>query len=140
MACKEHEKSLAAASKENRKNKRPYKQESDTERIMAYNLKQLANHIRPVAEKYNIPAIYVFGSYARGNTSKESDVDLLIDTEGTDLNSSFQMGGLYNDISSVLPIDFDMITLKHLNSAQLERRLPDLVANVKKDMVKIYER
>ena len=35
--------------------------------------------IRPVAKKYNIDKIYLFGSYARGDATPESDVDLMIE-------------------------------------------------------------
>lgn len=40
--------------------------------------------IRPVAKKYNIDKIYLFGSYARGEATPESDVDLMI--EGGDFD------------------------------------------------------
>ena len=40
--------------------------------------------IRPVAKKYKIDRIYLFGSYARGEATPESDVDLMI--EGGDMN------------------------------------------------------
>ncbi|MBQ9708795.1 MAG: nucleotidyltransferase domain-containing protein [Firmicutes bacterium] len=33
----------------------------------------------PVAKKYSVGRIYLFGSYARGDASAESDVDLLIE-------------------------------------------------------------
>lgn len=36
--------------------------------------------IRPVAKRYQIDKIYIFGSYARGEATSESDVDVLIET------------------------------------------------------------
>ncbi|MGM9606129.1 MAG: nucleotidyltransferase family protein [Oscillospiraceae bacterium] len=51
--------------------------------------------IQPIAEKYQIPAIYLFGSYARGTATDESDIDLLVDITGTSLTSLFSLGALY---------------------------------------------
>lgn len=43
--------------------------------------------VRPVAKKYGIDRIYLFGSYARGEATKKSDVDLLIDGGSIDRKS-----------------------------------------------------
>lgn len=37
--------------------------------------------VRPVAKKYQIDKIYLFGSYARGEATAESDIDVLIETD-----------------------------------------------------------
>lgn len=34
--------------------------------------------VRPLAEKYRISEVYIFGSYARGEADGESDVDILV--------------------------------------------------------------
>ncbi|MCD8223130.1 MAG: nucleotidyltransferase domain-containing protein [Clostridiales bacterium] len=34
--------------------------------------------VRPIASKYGIKEIYLFGSYARGEATKESDLDFLV--------------------------------------------------------------
>ncbi|MDR3294725.1 MAG: nucleotidyltransferase domain-containing protein [Clostridiales Family XIII bacterium] len=33
----------------------------------------------PIAIKYQLPTVYLFGSYARGEATDDSDVDILID-------------------------------------------------------------
>ena len=49
---------------------------------MVYTIDEITARITPVAEKYGIPAVYLFGSYARGTATEDSDVDLLIDMTG----------------------------------------------------------
>lgn len=105
---------------------------------MIYSLDEIREHIMPVAEKYHLPAVYVFGSYARGTAREDSDIDLLVDTEGTDLKSMFSLGALYNDFESVLDKEIDMVTVDTLDqdTQMLSQRI--LRANVKKERVVLY--
>ena len=40
---------------------------------MIYTLDEIKSRVLPVIQKYNIPAMYLFGSYARGEATEESD-------------------------------------------------------------------
>ena len=42
-------------------------------------IKQIRERIKPVVEKHDIKEVYLFGSYARGEATSESDVDLYCD-------------------------------------------------------------
>lgn len=81
---------------------------------MVYTLDEIARRIRPVAEKYRLRAVYVFGSYARGEAKEDSDVDLLVDATGSGL-VAWEYGGLYNDLAEALGKELDMITVATLN-------------------------
>ena len=77
---------------------------------MVYTLEEIGRRIRPVAEKYRLRAVYVFGSYARGDAREDSDIDLLVDTAGSGLRG-FAYGGLYHDLETALEKSIDMVTV-----------------------------
>lgn len=81
---------------------------------MVYTIDQIKAIITPIAEKYHLPAIYLFGSYARGTATEGSDIDLLVDTTGTDLTSLFRLGALYHDLEEALGKKLDLLTLNSL--------------------------
>lgn len=49
---------------------------------MICTLDEIRRIIVPIAQKYNLSAVYLFGSYARGTAREDSDPDLLVDTTG----------------------------------------------------------
>lgn len=78
---------------------------------MVYTLAEIKNKVMPIGEKYRIPAMYLFGSYARGNATENSDIDFLIDTTGTDLTSLLRLGALYCDLEEAFQKPIDLITI-----------------------------
>lgn len=48
---------------------------------MIYTAEEIRRRITQVAVRYRLKAVYLFGPYARGEATDESDVELLIDTE-----------------------------------------------------------
>lgn len=91
---------------------------------MIYTIEELAGIVAPIAEKYQIPAIYLFGSYARGTATDTSDIDLLIDTTGTSLTSLFALGALYCDLEDAMKKPVDLITMSSLQQkAQMQSDL-----------------
>ncbi|MBO6178596.1 MAG: nucleotidyltransferase domain-containing protein [Selenomonadaceae bacterium] len=42
------------------------------------NIENISDLVRPLAKKYKVREIYVFGSYARGEATENSDVDFLV--------------------------------------------------------------
>lgn len=78
---------------------------------MVYTLAEIKNKVMPILEKYRIPAMCLFGSYARGNATEDSDIDFLIDTTGTDLTSLLRLGALYCDLEEAFQKPIDLITV-----------------------------
>ena len=106
---------------------------------MIYTIAEIARRVTPIAEKYRLPAVYLFGSYARGTAKEDSDIDLLVDTTGTGLKSLFSLGALYNDLEEALGKRIDLITVSALEQkAQLpsEAQFRDVIW---KEKVSIYD-
>lgn len=43
-----------------------------------FTIEEIANIVRPIANAYGVQAVYLFGSYARGTATKDSDLDFLV--------------------------------------------------------------
>lgn len=97
---------------------------------MIYTLDEIKKRILPVIEKYNIPAMYLFGSYARGEATEDSDLDFLVDTTGTGLTSLLSLGALYCDLEEIFQKNIDLITVRSVMqnvATQSERSFRDTI-------------
>jgi predicted nucleotidyltransferase len=45
-----------------------------------YTIPEIQKLIRPIAQRYGVERVLLFGSYARGEANPDSDVDLRIDS------------------------------------------------------------
>ncbi|MBR5518788.1 MAG: nucleotidyltransferase domain-containing protein [Clostridia bacterium] len=43
-----------------------------------YTIENIKDVVAPIANKYNVESIYLFGSYARGEADESSDLDFLV--------------------------------------------------------------
>ncbi len=105
---------------------------------MVYTIDEIIARVMPVAEKYHLPAVYLFGSYARGTATEDSDIDLLVDTSGTSLKGLFALGALYEELQDALAKEIDLITV---SSIQQEIRMPSQAEfrdTVWKEKVELY--
>jgi len=106
---------------------------------MIYTIEQLKERIIPVAEKYQLRAVYLFGSYARNEATEGSDVDILIDKTDS-IVKGWIIGGLYSDLCESIGKQVDMVTTGALEQDNAKERTPWLVENVLRERVKIYDR
>ena len=81
---------------------------------MVYTIQEIRSKIMPLLVKYRIPAMYLFGSYARGDATEDSDIDFLIDTTGTELTSLLRLGALYCDLEEAFQKPIDLITVRSI--------------------------
>ena len=83
----------------------------------------------PLAEKYSIKSIDLFGSYANGEASEESDADFLVKFEA-EAPSIFKVMGFKQELEDRLNYPVDIVTLPTVR--------PDKLTIDK--VVSIYER
>ena len=78
---------------------------------MIYSISEIQAIVTPIAQKHRLKAVYLFGSYARGTATENSDVDLLIDTEGTEIKSLLDLAAVYCELEEALGKPVDLLTL-----------------------------
>ena len=90
-----------------------------------YTLNEIRRIASPIASRYGIAALYLFGSYARGEATPASDLDFRVDRDGvTDL---LALGGLYSDLEDGFGKKLDVLTTQMLSPAFLNRIRPEEV-------------
>lgn len=100
-------------------------------------IEHLATRLRPIFEKHHVLRALVFGSLARGEASRRSDVDLLV-VQPTDKRLLERYDGLLRDITrAVVGRDVDLLIYTPQELAQLAHR-PLIVAALRDGKV-IYE-
>lgn len=73
-----------------------------------YTIDELKIIIKPIAEKYEVSRVYLFGSFARGDFNENSDIDIRID-KGK-MRGMFALCGFYTEISDALERKVDVLT------------------------------
>ncbi|MCR5564422.1 MAG: nucleotidyltransferase domain-containing protein [Gammaproteobacteria bacterium] len=72
-------------------------------------IKQIKEKIKPVIEKYHFNDVYLFGSYARGEATRDSDVDIYCDKG--DADTLFKMSSLKEELENALNKNVDIVTI-----------------------------
>jgi predicted nucleotidyltransferase len=86
-------------------------------------LQEKREEIRRIAAMHGAMNVRVFGSVARGEARKDSDLDLLVDT-GPETSSWFP-AGLVLDLEEILGRKVEVVTEKGLNPYLRERILQE---------------
>lgn len=94
----------------------------------SYSIEELKGIIAPIAKKYQISKVCLFGSYARGDYHEQSDIDLRI--EKGEIKGLFALCGFYTELTEALKIKVDVLTTGSLDDEFLEE--------IKKDEVILY--
>jgi len=82
--------------------------------------------VKPLAEKYDVVKVDLFGSYANGNATEKSDADFLVLFDATP-PSIFKVMGFREELANRLKYSVDVVTLPIARQGQLSI---DKVVNV----------
>lgn len=85
----------------------------------------LLRHKAELRKKFKVKTIGVFGSYARGEQKRGSDVDVLVEFEQP--VGLFQFMALENCLSDLLGVKVDLVSKKALKPHIGERILAEVV-------------
>lgn len=78
-----------------------------------FTIRDIQNLVKPIAEKYGVKEIYLFGSYARGEANESSDLDFLV--FGGDGFKPTMIFSLAEDLREVLKKDVDVFEINEIN-------------------------
>ena len=95
-----------------------------------YSIRELSGIVGPVARKYHIITVYLFGSRARGDNRKDSDYDPIVE-----IGPGFRAFGLFafeDELKEILKRDVGAMT------ASVLRNDTDFARDVLRDRVLIY--
>ena len=102
-----------------------------------FTLENIMAMVKPLAEKYQVKEIYLFGSYARGEATADSDVDLLVDLTNSNVRG-IVLGGLYNDLEEALGVTVDLVTVASLEQPTSFRSDHAFRENIERERMMIY--
>ena len=91
-------------------------------------LSEIQSIVTQLAKQYGAERIYLFGSYARGDMTNSSDIDLRIDKGNI---RGFQLGGLLLDLEASLGVPVNLVP-----TPSLDKRFLDAIRD---DEILLYE-
>ncbi|MCI8654371.1 MAG: nucleotidyltransferase domain-containing protein, partial [Clostridia bacterium] len=72
-----------------------------------YTIEEIKELICDILRKYGIEKAYIFGSYARGEANKQSDIDIMI--KKGKLKTLLQLSALAYEIEQILKKQIDIV-------------------------------
>ncbi|MBN2380841.1 nucleotidyltransferase family protein [candidate division WOR-3 bacterium] len=76
---------------------------------------ELKKKILPVLKRYGIRKAAVFGSFARGEDTENSDIDLLVEFNDSENKSLLDLAGIQLDLQDLLGRDVDILTYRSIH-------------------------
>jgi len=94
-----------------------------------YSIEELSEIVAPIARKYKVGRIYLFGSRARGDNSEDSDFDFCIDSKN--MEGLMKMCGFLCDLEDALGGSVDIVSEGYISDG--------FAKEVRRDGKLIYE-
>jgi predicted nucleotidyltransferase len=90
---------------------------------LSINIEELSGQILPVLKRFGVKKAAIFGSLARGEGGKESDVDILVEFEPG--KSLLDLAGLKIELEEALGRRVDVLTYNSLHPLLKDRILKE---------------
>ncbi|OGZ35355.1 MAG: hypothetical protein A3I88_03325 [Candidatus Portnoybacteria bacterium RIFCSPLOWO2_12_FULL_39_9] len=87
--------------------------------------KNIKDIILPILKRQGVEKAALFGSFARGDTKKKSDIDILVKFRGK--KSLFELGGLKVDLEEALKKKVDIIEYSSIHPLLKDRILNEQI-------------
>lgn len=81
-------------------------------------LEKIGKKIHPIAKKYNLMYVWIFGSYVKKKQRKDSDIDILVRTE--DVAEGFKLAEVKIALEEALEKQVDIVTTGSIKGSLLE--------------------
>lgn len=98
---------------------------------MPYTLNEIRNKATPIAIRYGVEELSLFGSYARGDADEKSDLDFLV-RKGS-MKGLIAYCGMIADLEDAFRCHVDLVMKNAIKDEKF-------FEEVRRDEVKIYER
>ena len=86
---------------------------------------EIKNVIEPIAEKNGLESVYLFGSYARGEANKDSDIDILF-TMKDKIPGLIIICDIKFNLSNALGKDVDVFFVKNIDDSKYDHIRKDI--------------
>jgi hypothetical protein len=96
--------------------------------VARHTISEIQEIVARLARKYGAQRVYLFGSYARGDVTEHSDIDLRIDKGSI---RGLELAGLLLDLEDALGVSVDLIPTGGLD--------PKFLSAIQDDEVLLYE-
>lgn len=83
---------------------------------MILTIEEITKKVAPIAKKYNLKEVYLFGSYARGKAKEASDIDLAFSSNQT--LSYFKIFEIEAELEEALGKPVDLVPIVQLSEAK----------------------
>lgn len=104
---------------------------------MILTIEEITKKVAPIAKKYNLKEVYLFGSYARGEAREDSDIDLLY----VKFDNSMSLTTKYlllDELEDSLGKKVDLVSLQ---AFVMNKKVPgtdEILENIEQEREEIY--
>jgi predicted nucleotidyltransferase len=87
-----------------------------------------------------LKSLWIFGSYARGEATDESDIDFLMDYTGATIINFYDFVDIADELEQMFKRKVDLISTDALYSFRMKTLDPEFIDVVSKEKVLLYEK